>query len=162
MGEGRNDRRTTNNRLTVAQAADRLGISEDAVRSRIKRGTLRSQRSGGAVYILLDVDRPTTGEATDPPTDSPTDARDELVEELRDRIRHLEEANRENRRIIAGLIQRVPELEAAERPEDAPGDEPGGGQEAQEAPAEGSGPGEDSGGQETRSQRPWWRRLLGR
>ena len=105
MGEGRNDRHTTNDRLTVAQAADRLGISEDAVRSRIKRGTLRAVRESGVVVVLLDADRPTTGEATDQPPDSPTDTRDELIEELRDRVRHLEEANRENRRIIAGLIR---------------------------------------------------------
>ncbi len=45
---------------------------------------------------------------------------DELLEEVRDRVRSLEkqldeekEANRENRRIIAGLVQRVPELKPA-------------------------------------------------
>jgi hypothetical protein len=39
------------------------------------------------------------------------DAR-EPVEEPRDRLRSPEEAKRENRRIIAGLVQRVPELKS--------------------------------------------------
>jgi hypothetical protein len=48
---------------------------------------------------------------------------DELLEELRDRVRSLEnqladerEANRDNRRIIAGLVQRIPELEPPREP----------------------------------------------
>ena len=39
-----------------------------------------------------------------------------LVEELRARVRSLEEANRENRRIIAVLASRIPAIEA---PQDA-------------------------------------------
>jgi hypothetical protein len=35
-----------------------------------------------------------------------------LVEELRDRVRSLEEANRENRRIIAALTSRIPAIQA--------------------------------------------------
>ena len=41
----------------------------------------------------------------------------ELIEELRDRVRSLEEANRENRRISAALTSRIPELEAPTREE---------------------------------------------
>lgn len=111
MGERPTDE-PPNDRLTVAQTAGRLGISEDAVRSRIKRGTLRAERDSGAVIVLLYADQPTTSEATDQPTEGPTDARDALIEEMRDRVRSLEESNRENRRIIAGLVQRIPELEA--------------------------------------------------
>ncbi len=40
-------------RLTVSEAADELGISAEAVRSRVKRGTLRSTKEGGTVYVLL-------------------------------------------------------------------------------------------------------------
>lgn len=45
----------------------------------------------------------------------------ELIEELRDRVRSLEDANRENVRIIAGLVQRMPQLEA---PPEAPAPSP--------------------------------------
>jgi hypothetical protein len=146
-----------NNRLTVAQAADQLGISEDAVRSRIKRGTLRAERENGAVVVLLDTDRPATSQPTDKPTD-----RDQLLEELRERVRSLEESNRENRRIIAGLVQRIPELEAPQDPQSA--------QEAQDVAESGSeGESRETAPEEpqaTTSQgsafRSWWRRLFGR
>ena len=100
------DHRVTD-RVTVHDAARRLGISEDAVRMRVKRGTLEAEREGGRLYVLL----------TDEPTVEPTDRTNELIAELRDRVRSLEsqldherDANRENRRIIAGLTQRIPEL----------------------------------------------------
>jgi hypothetical protein len=64
----------------VPQAAQALGITEGAVRGRIKRGTLRSHREAGTVYVVLEgspsaVHRDqSVGESTDQP---------ELVEELR-------------------------------------------------------------------------------
>jgi hypothetical protein len=44
---------------------------------------------------------------------TPDDRTDELIAELRDRVRSLEEANRENRRIISSLTNRTPKLPAA-------------------------------------------------
>jgi hypothetical protein len=116
----------TDQRVTVPEAAEILGLSEDAVRSRVKRGTLRKEKGqDGTVFVVLgtdgSTDRPTTGQATDQVA---------LVEVVRDQVAFLREqlneegeANRENRRIIAGLVQRVPELEAREvrpEPRDAP------------------------------------------
>lgn len=60
-----------------------------------------------------DADQPRTT------TDQPTDRTDLLIAELQDRIRSLEEANRENRRIIAALTQRIPEIEAPREPSGA-------------------------------------------
>ncbi len=117
------DEPRTNQRLNVAQAAAQLGITEGAVRSRIKRGTLPTVKEAGRVFVVGVGPPGGTSTANHAPnTGEPPDQR-ELVEELRDRVRALEEANRENRRIIAGLIQRVPELES-------PRDEPHGGPEA--------------------------------
>src|SRR5215218_1407983 len=78
----RTDRDPTTNqqRLTVHDAARRLGISEDAVRMRIKRDTLRSEKRDGRLYVLLEIE----------PTNDPTDRTDELLDELRDRVRSLE------------------------------------------------------------------------
>src|SRR5215208_107985 len=93
-------------RLSVAQAADALGISAEAVRMRIKRGTLRSEREHGAVYVILDADQ------TRPHAERTTDRTADLIASLEARIAdvrgQLEEANtrdRENRRIIAALTQ---------------------------------------------------------
>ena len=44
---------TSQERLSVGAAAQRLGISSDAVRSRIKRGTLWAVRRNGRVQVVL-------------------------------------------------------------------------------------------------------------
>jgi len=70
-------------RLSVDAAATRLGISPDAVRSRIKRGTLWAVRRNGRVQVVLR--DPTDQEAasdrhgapelpTDEPTNPPADS----------------------------------------------------------------------------------------
>jgi len=74
-------------------------------------------------------------------------------------VRSLEEANRENRRIIAGLIQRVPELEpargeAAQEPAESPEQAP----EGQDSSSTRTGHQEPAREQEAR---PWWRRWFG-
>ena len=142
--------KTTDQRVTVADAALLLGISEDAVRSRLRRGTLRRETGGdGTVFVVLGTDRPasyqrptdnrstnqqndrqTAGQSIDSHVDSRGGSetyRDELVEALRDELAHLRDqldrerdASAELRRIVAGLVQRVPELEAAPEPRNAP------------------------------------------
>lgn len=143
------DRPQTAQRLTVAQAADQLGISEDAVRSRVKRETIRVKRELGTVYVLLD-DQPTKDQpTTDEKTNQPTDPRDELIAVLREQLASEREANRENRRLLLAALERpVRELES--------GDQSSGTEE----------PPEDIGGSEAGAERPdgavsWWRRLFG-
>ncbi|PLS86805.1 MAG: hypothetical protein CYG60_05295 [Actinobacteria bacterium] len=155
--------------LDVRQAADALGLSSDAVRKRIARGTLRSRKGeDGSVSVWLDAagqrqdgDQPTSGTEAGRALDA------DLVEELRDRVRYLErqldvrtEELREHRRLLAGLIERVPELEAARQaPPDAPGSAPGGAK----GPGEGQGPPEAPTGSEAASSPPrsWWQRIFG-
>jgi excisionase family DNA binding protein len=141
-------------RLTLAEAAQVLGTSKDAVRMRVKRGTLRSEKGGdGRVYVWVNVNADADPNAVH--SEPHVEAWRELIEELRDRVRSLEDANRENRRIIAALTQRIPELEspAPQEPPDRPPnaeagfrreETPPGGEEAQEG-----------------TERPWWRRVFG-
>jgi hypothetical protein len=76
--------------MTVAQAADALGISAEAVRGRIRRGTIPVERESGSVYVILD-DRTTHDQPRTP--DDRTNARptgsDALISELRARIEDL-------------------------------------------------------------------------
>ncbi len=59
-------------RLSVDAAAERLGITPDAVRSRIKRGTLWAVRRNGRVQVVLK-DRAVRGHGGgQPPTRIPT------------------------------------------------------------------------------------------
>ena len=109
-------------RMTVHDAARRLGISEDAVRMRVKRGTLEAEREGGRLYVLLDSE----------PTTDPANRTDALVEELRDRVRYLERQVEEERaarfradQLLARLMERVPELEPPAPPETPEPREPG-------------------------------------
>ncbi len=157
----------TRRRLTVAQAADAMGVTVDAIRARIKRETIEHVREGGRVYVILGTDQDDTSHDQDhaqysdqgsaQPETGPA-YRDELVEELRDRVRALEEANRENRRIIAGLIQRVPELEP-------PREEPHGPETDAETSEGVDAPtgqvDRETGVQRRRAERSWWRRFFG-
>jgi excisionase family DNA binding protein len=141
-------------RTTVAEAAELLGISAEAVRGRIRRGTLPVERDGGTVYVLLEGDdhARTTADQLRTTADQPDDRTDLLIAELQDRIRSLEEANRENRRIIAALTQRIPQLEA-------PRDERGSPDTLTEEEAE--QPRSATGGAQEGAHKPWWRRLFG-
>src|SRR5918998_6205093 len=67
----------TYDRLTVADAAQLLGLSAEAVRMRIKRGTLASEKVGGTVYVLLESNQTRTN--TDQTSDQTTDQTDVLT-----------------------------------------------------------------------------------
>jgi hypothetical protein len=68
-----------------------------------------------------------TSQATDATDAGGERYRDELLEVLRDEVSHLRDqldrerdASAELRRIVAGLVQRVPELEGTSEPREAP------------------------------------------
>lgn len=169
MGEGRTDEPKTNQRRTVAQAATALGITEGAVRSRVKRGTLPTVREGGTVFVLLGGGAGGTSEANQPPNAGEPTAQPGLVEELRDRVsslerrleRHGDETERLHR-IIAGLTQANAEQARTIRAIEAPASqEPAEDAETVEEEPEATEPRPATGGAQESTQRPWWRRFLG-
>jgi len=139
----------------VAEAAEILGISAEAVRGRIRRGTLPVEREAGTVYVLLDTatGSRTTSDQSRTTADQSGDRTDLLISELQDRVRSLEEANRENRRIIAALTSRIPAIEA---PQEAPDSSDTVEEEPQrEEPHPATGEAQEG------ARRPWWRRMFG-
>jgi excisionase family DNA binding protein len=60
-------------RVTVGEAAERLGVSEDAVRKRLRRGTLAGGKDGKEWYVLLHVNK-TRDETQDETRDAIQDA----------------------------------------------------------------------------------------
>ena len=156
MGEDRTDQPgPTNQRVTVPEAAELLGITAEAVRMRIKRGTLRSERQAGRVFVLLG-----QGQPTEQPTDRP-DEPNALISQMQGRIdsleRQLEEAaerDRENRRIIVALTSRIPAIEAPQGASESP-------QTVEEEP-ERAEPRPATVEAQTVTPPPWWRRLFGR
>src|SRR5215204_3572863 len=146
---------------TVADAARVLGISEGAVRKRVERGKLSAERTpDGRLLVFLDA---TTTDATrDTTHDRPRPSRDDRytrsledqVEYLRRQLERRDEELREHRRLLAGLIERVPELEAASSPR-----EPTRASETATPEEERVDVADRSVGPETGTQsRPWWRR----
>ncbi len=140
-------------RVSVDEAARALGLSVDAVRKRVQRGTIEHEKdAAGRVRILLDSpDNASTLRDERPDTTGQTSvlvaAKDETIEELRDRVRRLEREldtrNEEIRRrdhLLAAALERMPALEASE----------------------GTTPQPERGAAEEPAQpRPWWRRIFG-
>src|ERR687895_1740621 len=96
MGEGRSstEHSRERRRVTVAEASEILGITAEAVRTRIKRGKLDSVKEPpdrtGTVYVLLEVDQ--TGPNMDPTSQSQDRTPDQaaLVETLREQVAYLQ------------------------------------------------------------------------
>ncbi len=106
-------------RVTVAEAAIRLGVKEQAIRKRIQRGTLAHDKDeDGRVHVYLDPEYVATGAGNGVDTGMET-----LVQSLQEQIIYLrqesedwkEEARRKDT-IIMSLTQRLPELEAPTEP----------------------------------------------
>jgi hypothetical protein len=103
MTQGRTDRTEPNpQRVTVREAASVLGISEGAVRMRIKRGTLRSTREHDRLYVLLDAE---------PHTDPPRSDTERLISTLEQQLALEREAHAEARRLLAAALERIPAIE---------------------------------------------------
>ena len=136
-------------RVPLVEAAQVLGVSKEAVRKRVQRGTLPSDvGEDGRRYVYLDA----VGDAWPPGGGDRHDPREELIATLRDQLESEREANRENRRIIAALASRIPEIEAPREEQESP-------ESVREEPTSTSPPLEPQG--QTSRERSWWRRWFG-
>jgi aspartate/methionine/tyrosine aminotransferase len=141
-------------RVDLREAAEILDTTVDAVRKRIKRGTLEGDKGeDGKVYVWLDLDQ--TVNPDDASLSALVEAKDETIELLRHQLEQEREANRENRRLLAAALERIPAIEA---PQEATG--------APEAATE-SGEGAPYGTSRQEAQdslqrrHSWWRRFFG-
>jgi hypothetical protein len=129
-------------RVTIWEAARRLGISESGVRKRVKRRQLDSTNEGGRVYVYLD----TVVTEADPVPDS---GPDKYVASLEDQVEFLRDQVRRQQEIIGQQALTMRALTAPGEPESVAH-----GQQEEEPP-------EDAGAPETATARPWWRRIWG-
>ena len=157
MGEARTDRPSPDlDRLTVAQAADALSISQDAVRKRIARGTIPHDRDdSGRVYVYLQPSE--TVHKTDQDTiqdDATKTVQDAYIRSLEDQIAFLRRELERKDTILLNLTERIPELEAPSDPRESP--------ETVEEEPERAEPRPVTVESKEPVQRPWWRRVFGR
>jgi hypothetical protein len=163
-------------RITVAEAANRLRVKEQAIRKRISRGTLRHDKDeAGRVYVYVDTaaEDEVQGKSTRDDT-----YRDALVESLQDQNRFLREELARKDAILMNMTQTMRQLTAPaeESREDAPQSPPSPGLTPTPAPtgaeremvtdmpmgptpAEASEEAQED--TEPRRERSWWRQLLG-
>jgi AcrR family transcriptional regulator len=128
-------------RVTIQEAARRLGVSEGAVRKRVKRKTLRHDKApDGRVFVYLDAG---VDAGVDEGVDAPNDA---LIAQLRDEVAYLREESRRKDEIIMQQATTVRQLtagtpsepreslesEASPDPSGTPSETPRGVQEATE------------------------------
>jgi hypothetical protein len=148
----------------VREASELLRISQHAIRQRIRRSTLASEKTAaGRVYVLLDRDVEVSGETSGEASGvDPVQMLREHNQMLREQLAEAHAANRENRRIIAGLIQRVPELEPGSLRDEPHGPET----DAETSEGVDAPTGQvdrETGVQPRRAERraSWWRRFFG-
>lgn len=145
-------------RVTLREAADILGLSKEAVRKRVIRGTLRSEKGeDGRGYVYLD----SGGD------EAPTPEPGALTSELRNRIAYLEnlvetrdEEIRRRDTIIMNMTEAMKALSPPAQGTEAP-QEPTEAAETVEQESEGARPRSAAGGAQEGAQRPWWRRIFG-
>jgi hypothetical protein len=163
-------------RVTIREAANRLGVTEAAIRKRIQRGSLSKEMgSDGRVYVYLGLSE----DRSHPESQVHHEA---LVEDLREQILYLREILNEERdarrradtiiarltQANAALAQRVPELEAPREPPGGPetasghrGNVPSATGDAQEKSSENRPRDTAEFPVRGRLVRPWWRRMFG-
>jgi hypothetical protein len=110
-----NTRRESGTWATVHEAASALGVSVDAIRKRIQRGTIpRERHEDGRVYVLLDKASTMQDASSKVSDERPVRYRtEELVESLQDQIGFLRRELERKDAILLRMAERIPELEAS-------------------------------------------------
>jgi hypothetical protein len=162
--------------VDVGEASRELGISSDAVRKRIARGSLESSKQNGSVLVWLDEGWTEAGREAQVDSGPVVEDLREQVHYLRSILNEEREARRRADMIIAQLTQanaalaaKVPELEAPHEARGAPesdGAEPKGAEPRSStgAPQESAERPPDTAEWPVRGgslTRPWWRRVFG-
>lgn len=137
---------------------------------RVKRGTLEAEKGeDGRTYVRLNGEPTQDEQQTQQPDHAPSEelvgALRSQVDDLREQLRAEREANRENRRLLAAALERIPELEA---PPQSPQEAQVAGEASASYASEGAREETAEGGTEPQSEpsqdserRPWWRRIFG-
>jgi excisionase family DNA binding protein len=148
-------------RLTIQEAAHRLGVSESAIRKRIKRGTIKREKTeDGRVLVYMEsTSAPGTEEVRTPDPDA-------LISQMQARIdsltRELDVRTEEIRRRDTIIMNMTEAMKALSPPSQKTSSEPPEASETVEEEPERTEPRSSTEGRQEGVHRPWWRRVLGR
>jgi excisionase family DNA binding protein len=150
-------------RLTIQEAAHRLGVSESAIRKRIKRGTLRREKTeDGRVLVYMKTPASPSAPGTE---EVPTTERDALISQMQDRIdsleRELDVRTEEIRRRDTIIMNMTEAMKALSAPAQEEPSEPRESSETVEEEPDRAEPRPATGEAQEGVQRPWWRRIFG-
>jgi hypothetical protein len=143
-------------RISVPEAAELLGVTQSAVRKRVQRGTIPWDKdSEGRIYVYVDLSETSPETGADKRRDTAAgQSRDELLEVYRDQVEFLRREIERKDTLLMSLMQRVPELESAPEPREAP-------VTPSEDTTKGGGSSTEQQESVQRSERSWWRRFFG-
>jgi hypothetical protein len=139
-------------RVTVQEAARRLGITESAVRKRVQRGLLgHDKEADGRLYVYLDTQDKDRDQVRD-------NSYDMLVRRLENENEFLRRELERKDTILLNMTEAMKALNppAQEAPSEARESPQTVDEESERAEPPSDGPGAQEG-----VQRPWWRRVFG-
>jgi hypothetical protein len=145
-------------RFTVSQAAKHLSTTESSIRHKVNRNSIPHEKDEetNRVYILIDQvedeelteDNQRTTNGDPPDTERLIDALTAQLEQAQESLRHEREANRENRRLLAAALERIPAIEAPD------------GQDGDLTATDGSPNSSGREGERAKPRRGWWARVF--
>jgi hypothetical protein len=147
-------------RLSVPEAAERLGVTQDAVRKRIHRNAITwDQDNDGRYYVYLEDTEDTTrntyratrqDSSRDSSHDALITAMQDQIDTLKEEVADWKEEARRKDHLLAAALERIP---AIEPPPDTSS-------EPRESPATSPQSQGDGGAPPEPERRSWWQRLF--
>ena len=139
--------------VDLKTAAEIMSTTTEALRKRAKRGTLPSETGeDGRLYVRVDDQVHGWVDGVHPNRELLVERMASEIDHLREQLREERAGSAELRRIVAGLVQRVPELEPAQEPRESP-------VTPSEEPRSNTVPPKQQ--QEPTERRSWWREFFG-
>jgi excisionase family DNA binding protein len=138
-------------RMSVSEAAEALDITRNAVYKRVERNKIRHEKDAdGQLYVYVEKSDTSQRQNVKSESSTLTSALEARIDSLERQLEAEREANRENRRLLAAALDRIPpQLEAPSEPRESP----------ETAPVEEAE--QHSRDVQDGARRPWWRRWFG-
>ena len=146
-------------RISVAEAAQRLGVKEQAIRKRISRGTLQHDKDeDGRVYVYITSEPQDEVQSIDAQANTYLEA---LVDTLQEQNRFLREELARKDAILLNMTEAMKAIAPSAQEEEASSEPRGSPEMATEDRVEpAAAPSEPTEGPQESSWRPWWRRIF--